>query len=361
MVKSFNFHYSIISESFYLDVMTEKPQLSEEEASLLLRQLLHKEGNWVEWGKACTHLQKAGYNRQTIFEQTGFQGSQQNLIVVAAQVYDSIAQAGASPELLSYCQGPVSDVLYEFRILNQAQRAAAAELAQEKKLNVDDAKEVARAIQDFSRLSQLPGGFVNHPGDAIAYQCWKRGRQQKDLQHRSRLIARGLKFAHSHAAREKIEQLLSDFTVVPQSTAPLMPLYRLEEEEELGRNVPLAGTFPIRREDLEVVKAVKTQAPFGIVTYSGSGAMVPLPGWQVILKAEDPVAILYQSERLPQQLPGMPEQVLVVVDRGARQWDVNSYFLVEQGGKLELKWFAESPSVNILGRLMLILRLKKIF
>ncbi len=348
--------------------MTEKPQLSEEEASLLLRQLLHKEGNWVEWGKACTHLQKAGYNRQTIFEQTGFQGSQQNLIVVAAQVYDSIAQAGASPELLSYCQGPVSDVLYEFRILNQAQRAAAAELAQEKKLNVDDAKEVARAIQDFSRLSQLPEGFVNHPGDAVAYQCWKRGRQQKDLQHRSRLIARGLKFAHSVTAREKIEQLLSDFTVVPKATAPLMPLYRLEEEEELGRNVPLAGTFPIIREDLEVVRAVKTQAPFGIVTYSGSGAMVPLPGWQVILKAEDPVAILYQSEskaplreRLPQQLPGMPEQVLVVVDRGARQWDVNSYFLVEQGGKLELKWFAESPSVDILGRLMLILRPKKIF
>lgn len=341
--------------------MTEKPQISEEEASALLRQLLHKEGNWVEWGKACNRLQKAGYNRQTIFEQTGFQGSQQNLIVVAAQVYDSIAQGGASTELLSYCQGAVSDVLYEFRILNQEQRATAAELAKEKKLNVDDAKEVARAIQDFSRLSQLPGGFVNHPGDAVAYQCWKRGRQQKDLQHRSRLIARGLKFAYSVTAREQIEQLLSDFTVVPQSTAPLMPLYRLEEEEELGRNVPLVGTFPIIREDLEAVKTVKTQAPFGIVTYSGSGAMVLLPGWQAILKAEDPIAILYQSDSLPQRLLGKPEQVLVVVDRGARQWDVNSYFLVEGAGELELQWFAESPAVAILGRLILILRPKKIF
>ncbi len=341
--------------------MTEdKPQLSEEEASELMRQLLHKEGNWVQWGKTCQQLQKAGYNPQTIFEQTGFQGSQQNLIIVAAQVYDSIAKAGASPELLSYCQGPVSDVLYEFRILNEQKRAAAAELAKEKRLEVDDAKDVARAIQDFSRLSQLPAGFINHPGDAIAYQCWHRARQKKDLQDRSRLIARGLKFAHSVTAREQIEKLLSDFTVVSARTAPLMPLYRLEQEEELARNIPLAGTLPLKGEDFESVVSLEIKEPFRIVNYSGNGAVIPLPGWQAILKAEDPIAILCQSDLLPQELSGPPEEVLLVVDRKSRQWNVNSYFLVEREGELQLEWFEESPSVNILGQLILILRPKRI-
>ena len=191
-------------------------------------------------------MQKAGYNPQTIFERTGFQGSQQNLIIVAAQVYDSIAKAGASPELLSYCQGPVSDVLYEFRILNEEKRAAAAELAKEKRLEVDDAKDLARAIQDFSRLSQLPAGFVNNPGDAMAYQCWRRARQKKDLQHRSRLIARGLKFAHSVTAREQIEKLLSDFTVVSARTAPLIAFVSIGRGRRTSAKHTLSGNFTFK-------------------------------------------------------------------------------------------------------------------
>src|SRR4028119_858822 len=38
----------------------------------LLQLLRRKESNWVKWGQACQHLQKAGYNSQTIFEATGF-------------------------------------------------------------------------------------------------------------------------------------------------------------------------------------------------------------------------------------------------------------------------------------------------
>jgi hypothetical protein len=86
-------------------------QLSEEAAEEILRSLLHKEGTWIDWGKACLELQKAGYSPQIVFEKTGFQASQQNLIIVAAQVYDSIEKAGTSEEVLSYYQGPKSDIL----------------------------------------------------------------------------------------------------------------------------------------------------------------------------------------------------------------------------------------------------------
>lgn len=345
--------------------MNEKPQdmlsqLSDDDASELMRSLLHKEGNWVDWGKACQQLQKAGYSAQAIFEGTGFQGSQQNLIIVAAQVYESLVKEGAAEEVLSYFIGPKSDVLYEFRILKQEQRLAAAELAQAKKLDVDEAHEVAKAFQEFSFFSQLPTGFTNHPGDAVAYQCWKRARQKRDLQERSRLIAQGLKFAYSQTAREAIEQLLSDFTIVPTQNAPLMPLYRLEGEEQLPRIVPLVGTLPLTRKDLDTIPSMNGEEPFGMVQFSGSGFMVALPGWQVVFKAQDLVALFCESDQLPKPLPSKPEKVLVAVDRSVKEWDINSYFLVEKGDNLAFEWFAEKPAIPLLGQVILVLRPKKI-
>lgn len=335
-------------------------KLSKEEAQELMRSLLHKEGSWVDWGKACQKLQKSGYNSSEIFEETGFQASQQNLVIVAAQVYSNIAEANLSEEALAYFRGPRSDVLHEFRILNQEQRAAAAQLAYDKKLDIDGAHQVARAVKDFSRLSQLPPGFTRHPGDAVAYLCWKNARQKKDLQERSRLIAQGLKFAHSQTARESIEKLLSDFTVTKAHTAPLLPIYRLESENELPYIIPLAGSFPLTRQAIEAVTQVTREEPFGNIKVTNGGSFVPVPGWQAILKASDPVGIFWSSDRLPTSVSGKVEEVLVIIDRAVQTWDVNSYFLVEAEDKLELQWFEEAPDLDIIGQLVLIMRPKRI-
>ncbi len=334
--------------------------LSQEEAEQLLRSLLEKQGTWVNWGKACYQLQQSGYDGQTIFEQTGFQASQQNLIIVAAQVYESLANAEVSETLLNYYLGPKSDVLYELRILNQDQRVVVAQLSQEKTLMASEAKEVAKTYQNFCRLSQLPDKFTNNPGDAMAYQCWKQARQKKDLQDRTRLIAKGLKFAYSLTAREAIEKLLSDFTVVPTRSAPLLPLYRLEEQTDMSRIIPVAGSLPLSQNDWDQVKTVEAVEPFNVVSYSGTGSLVSLPGWQAILKADEPVGILCYSDRLPKSLPGKPEEVLVVVDRGITNWDSKSYFLIEEAGELTFKWFEDQPNMPLLGQIILVVRPKKI-
>ncbi len=337
------------------------PQLSQEQAQELIRSLLHKEGTWVDWGKTCQQLQKAGYNSQTLFEQTGFQASQQNLIIVAAQVYDSLLKAEVSEDLLNYCLGPKSDVLYELRILNQTQRAIVAELAKEKNLDAIESKEVAKTFQTFSLMPQLPPGFTLHPGDAMAYQAWKQAKQKKDLQARTRLIAKGLKYASSNTAREAIEKLLSDFTVTPESSAPLMPLYRLQDEEQMSRIVPVAGTLPLSKNEVLGVEKLDIVSPFNYVTYHNTGSVVPVPSWQAVLKAVDPVAILCQSDRLPQALTGKAEEVLVLIDRSVTEWNDQSYFLIEEAEELTFKWFAEPPSIPLLGQVIIVLRPRKIF
>ena len=336
-----------------------KDKIPEAEAQEMMRSLLHKEGTWVEWGQTCHKLQKAGYSTQKIFEDTGFQNSQQNMIIVASQVYDNLVKDDVAPEVLEYFKGPRSDVLHEFRLLNQKQRVQASQLAYDKRLNIDGAHLVTQAMRDVSRMSQLPESFINHPGDWVAYLSWKRAQSQKDLQQRSRLIAQGLKFAHSNSARQAIEQLLSDFSVVKTFSEPLLPIYRLETEDELPRIVPLAGSYPLGSEEIAGVTQVENQQPFGNIT-AKDGSYVPVPGWHVVLKAQDPVAYFCFSDRLPKSLSGRVEEVLIMLDRANTTWDVNSHFAIEIDGKLEIRWFETEPTEKIVGQLALILRPKRI-
>jgi hypothetical protein len=326
----------------------------------LLRKLRQKQGNWVEWGQAIAYLQKSGYNPQEIFEATGFEPVQQNQVVVGSQVYSSMEKVGASEATRAYYATRGSDVLYELRLLTQEERAAAAELTFTHKLDLEEAREVAKAIKDFSRFRTLPEGFTDHPGDAVAYQTWKLARQYADLQERSRLIAKGLRFAHSQSARKQIEQLLIDFTVVSQRPAPMPPFYRFDTEDELPRMVPVAGELPLKAQELQEVPLVEEIEPFRIVKFAGEQAWVALPGWRVLLAAEDPVTILATSDRFPNQNQAQPGPILVVVDRSQREWNDFSYFVVDNGGELDFQWFETQPELPILGKVIIIVRPRKI-
>lgn len=334
-----------------------EPNINAEELIQLLRR---KEGTWVDWGKACQHLQKAGYNPQRIFEETGFEPTQQNQVIVGAQVYTTLVSNNAPRDVLTHFEREGSDVLYEFRVLALDRRVAAAELVLAKQLDADEVHEITKAIKEYSYFKHPPEGFSSDPGDAVAYQCWKLAREQEDLQARSRLIARGLNFAHSASARQKIEQLLTDFTVAKTRPVPSIPFYRLESEDELPRILPVVGKLPLTQVDLRAVPLIEEMGPFRLVRFSGEGAWVPIPGWQVVLDAEDPVVILSGSDRLPTPLPSKSEEVLLVVDRAQRQWDIDSYFIIESADQLEIQWFAEAPDLPLLGRVLLVLRPKKI-
>lgn len=340
---------------------TNNQSLTAEEKEELITSLLKKEGCWVDWGKICQQLQKAGMPPEEIFESTGLQRSQQNLVIVATQVYESLVKQNADESLLAYYQGPRSDVLYELRVLNNEERLSAATLAQEKKLDVDGAKEVAKAVKEFSRLSQPPTGFTLHPGDAVAYQYWNLARQKRNLADKARLIAQGLKFVYSATARQKIEQLLTEISEVPVQNAPLLPIYRLESDEQLPCILPVAGSLPLSSEVLQDIPKLEPLEPFGIMNIPSGLAVATIPSWQVILKAEKPVVILCQSEDLPKETNSKSEDLLVVVDLAIAQWNSNNYFLVEKDNQVLFDWFASEPEHKILGQLLLVLRPKKIF
>ena len=140
-----------------------------------------------------------------------------------------------------------------------------------------------------------------------------------------------------------------------------MPFYRFDSEEELPRLVPVVGEMPLTPADIQAVPLVEAIEPFRMVKFAGEQAWVPLPGWQVVSSAEDPVVILCNSDRLPSQPNSTPRPVLVVVDRSVQEWDENSYFVVDQSGQIEFQWFETKTDLPILGRIIVVVRPKKIF
>jgi len=155
--------------------------------------------------------------------------------------------------------------------------------------------------------------------------------------------------------------LLTDFTVEKARPAPSLPLYRLETESELPRIIPIAGQMPLAVDDFNAVPVAVPEEPFGLVTFAGQGAWIAVPGWQVIFQAEDPVGVLIQSRQLPNYpIDGANEQVLVVIDRAQREWAADSYFVIAENNTLRLTWQPDPIEAKILGKIILILRPKRI-
>lgn len=333
----------------------------QEAMQALLLGLRRKQGTWVDWAQGCQTLQKAGLSSQKIFEETGFEPIHQNQIVVAEQVYQSILKAGVAEATQAHFTERGSDALYELRLLSQTERARTADFILQHGVDSEEIKDLVRPIKEYSYRRENPPGFGDSPGDAIAFHYWKLIRQKDDLQDRSRLIAQGLRFADSITARQQIEKLLIDFTVVKQRPAPTLPLYRLENETELPRVIPVVGEMPLSVDDFKAVPVTVPADPFGMVTFSGTGAWIAVPGWQVIFRAEDPVGLLTQARQLPNYPPeATDETVLVVVNRAEREWNADSYFLIADQDQLAVDWADHPLESPILGKVVLILKPKRV-
>ncbi|NJN20516.1 MAG: hypothetical protein HC812_04080 [Leptolyngbya sp. RL_3_1] len=335
---------------------------AEIDTATLITQLRRKQGGWVSWGQACQALQKAGFSSQKIFEETGFEAIQQNQVVVASQVYASLVAAPAPEAVQVHFAQRGSDILYALRVLSQGNRVHGATLAIAHSLDADTIQDIVKALKEYAYYREPPAGFSDAPGDAVAYHYWKLARQQGDLAARSRLIAQGLRFAESSGARQAIEALLTDLAVVKSRPAPRLPVFRLDDDTELPHLIPVAGTLPLTAAAFQAVPVIVPEPPFDIVQFSGTVTWAPIPGWQVIRKAEDPVGLLAQTSQLPHlpQSGRSDEPVLLVVDRSDRAWTDDSYFVVDQDGTLSLQWFQEQPSLKLLGRLILVMRPKRI-
>jgi Rubisco accumulation factor 1 alpha helical domain/Rubisco Assembly chaperone C-terminal domain/Rubisco accumulation factor 1 helix turn helix domain len=329
---------------------------TEFDSDAALLRLRRKEGTWVEWGQDCQKLQKSGYDQQQIFEASGFEPIHQNQLIVAAQVFASMMEIGVQPATTTHFTRVGSDSLYELRILSKKDRAAAADFLVDRNLNSENAKEVAKATKDYADLRQLPDGFTDHPGDAVAYQYWRYASQQHDLMEKTRLVARGLLFAHSNTARQKVEKLLGSLNQNERAN-PKLPLYRLESDEELPRFLPVAGKLPLTLAEITAIPRATAVGAFSLVNTTWQ-RWVGLPGWQTVAGAIDPIVVFVTNQELIKDAD-MDEELLMLIDRGVTEWSDYKYFMIDRAGEIVIDWFETAPDATIIGQLVLVLRPKR--
>ncbi|KAL0321949.1 UNVERIFIED_CONTAM: Rubisco accumulation factor 1.1, chloroplastic [Sesamum calycinum] len=317
--------------------------------------LTNRLGLWFEYAPLITSLIQEGFISTTLEEITGIPSLEQNSLVVAAQVRDSLVES-TDEETVSYFDIPgAPEILYEIRILNTTQRALAARFIIEHGFEGKKAEELARSMKDFPRRYGERGweNFDgNLPGDCLAFMYFRQGHEHKSASSPELSMAaweRALEMAETEKAKRIILEDLEgkdgegdeggigtdDLVRVPvvrmaigevaeSSVVVVLPVCRAEEREIAVEEAPwesgMGGEFGM----------VQAEKPWS--------RWVVLPGWApVAVLKRGGVAVAFPKARgvLPwrSRRRDADEEILVVVDREEKEVAADEGFhLVVSGG-----------------------------
>ncbi|CAA0808216.1 Rubisco accumulation factor 2- chloroplastic [Striga hermonthica] len=306
--------------------------------------LTNRLGSWFEYAPLIPSLVSEGFTSSTLEELTGIPSVEQNRLVVAAQVRDSLVQL-ADDDTVSFFNSPASpEILYEIRTLNGPQRVAAARFIIAKGLDTGRAaEELARSIKDFPRRYGDRGweSFQGvSPGDCLAFMYYRQAQEHKSAATSPELsraaLERALEVVETVKGRRRVEEDL-DGKAEEESGGVA------GEVDGLVRKVPVVRMALGEVAESSVVVLLPVccgveeveEAPWEVGMGGDFGVVRPERGWKqwVVLPGWAPVAGLRRGG-VAVEFRDMGEEVrLVVVDRGLREvGSEGSFYLVAGAG-----------------------------
>ncbi|CAO2837025.1 unnamed protein product [Amaranthus hypochondriacus] len=346
--------------------------------------LANRLGLWHEYAPLISSLFRDGFTPSMIEELTGISGVEQNRLVVAAQVLESIAESPQiEPETLAFFDSGGSELLYEIRLLSASQRTLTANYIVKRKLDGDKAREIARSIKDFPARQDEPGFRCfdyNMPGDCWAFWHFRLSKEFMLQPHkRNSALAAALDAAETDKAIERVREEIEgkgrnkadgrekeDAVKVPvvrltmgevaeATTVVVLPVSKAVDGEEGIGNVPLN---------------CRTQGEFGIVVSDKRwDRWVVLPKWAPLAGiGSGGVAVAFSNARvLPWRVNRtyVGEPVLVVLNRERREIEVDEGFYLVAGiddgveGKLKVEKGSKLKEMKVsksLGMVVVVVR-----
>ncbi|KAJ1295405.1 hypothetical protein BS78_01G221200 [Paspalum vaginatum] len=322
-----------------------------------LEVLRDRMGLWHEYAPLISALARDGFTPSSIEEATGIPGVEQNCLVVASQVRDSLLDAKAAfpPHLLPYFDshgGP--DLLYELRFLNARQRADAAKHAIAHKLEPKGVRELARAMKEFPRRCLEDGWAAfdrDSPADCFAFARLRQSREAIDVGDCIAELERALQVVESDAARARVELEMGrarkraageEVEEGDGDTAarPGVTVVRLQYGEVAEASTVLL--LPVVRETDGVAamesapRRTKTDVDLGLVEVDKAWARwAVVPGWGPVAQAADDAVVieLADGRRLPWRT-AEEEPVLVIASRSQKEVVEQGMYVLEKEGRL---------------------------
>ncbi|KAL6842346.1 hypothetical protein ACP4OV_027773 [Aristida adscensionis] len=321
-----------------------------------LEVLRERMGQWHEYAPLISALNRDGFTPSSIEEATGISGVEQNRLVVASQVRDSLLDKASFPGDLVPCfdslGGP--DLLYELRFLNAQQRADAARHAVDHGLDAKGVRELARSIKDFPRRRADDGweAFAGaSPADCLAFWRFRMSREAIAVEDRIAELERALQVVETEAARARVElelerarkkaagEEVEDAGGDP-SSRPDVTVVRLQYGEVAEASTVLL--LPVVRET-DGVAAVdaaprrsRTDVDLGIVEVDkGWARWAVMPGWGPVMEAADEAVVIELADvrKMPWRT-AEEERVLVIADRRRKEVVEQGLYVLEKDGRL---------------------------
>ncbi|KAL3647306.1 Rik1-associated factor 1 [Castilleja foliolosa] len=341
--------------------------------------LSNRLGSWFEYAPLITALINEGFTSSTLEEITGIASIEQNLLVVAAQVRDSLVEL-ADAETVSFFDSPGSpDILYEIRILNSPERVTTARFIIENGFGKKQAEELARSINDFPRRYGDRGWDYfdgNSPGDCLAFMYFRQAHEHESSffpELSKAALERALEVVETDRARQRIEadvvggENKDGDGGLNVDDLVRVPVVRMAVGEVAESSVVVV--LPVCGEEAEVEEApweVGMGGEFGVVqAEKGWSKWVVLPGWGPVkgLKRGG-VAVAFKKGRgvLPWRgkRRDANEEIIVVADRGRKEveFDGGFYLVVgEEGLRVERGVKLRESGVGVsLGTVVLVVR-----
>ncbi|XP_057961056.1 rubisco accumulation factor 1.1, chloroplastic-like [Malania oleifera] len=314
------------------------PQFRSLDVAGRLQILANRLGLWFDYAPLIPSLYQEGFSPPSIEESTGISGVEQNRLVVAAQVRDSLLHSQTDPQIISFFDVAGAELLYEIRLLSAAQRASAARYIVENRLDGRGAQELARAMKDFPRRRGDKGWeSFNYalPGDCLSFMRFRQSRECKNPSaQRTAALELALEAAESEKAKARITEELKegsgggDGEEGKIDDGVRVPVVRLKVGEVAeARVVVVLPVCRAEEREKEVVEApweCRSEGKFGVFeAEKGWRRWVALPGWEpVVSLAKGGVVVSFADARaLPWKVNRWykEEAILVVADRGRKE------------------------------------------
>ncbi|XXG84921.1 hypothetical protein AAC387_Pa11g0122 [Persea americana] len=328
------------NQQLYQPFRPPPPQQPSLSAEAILDVLRNRLGLWHEYAPLIPLLSRHhSFTPPSIEESTGISGVEQNRLIVAAQVRDSLISSHVDPEVLSFFDIGGAELLHELRLLSAPQRAAAARRIAALRLEPRDAQELARAMKDFPRRKGDDGWAAfsaASPGDCLAFMHLRQSRECLSAVERDAVLERALAAAETDSARLRISQELErqsgsgDGVVGDDEKVGIKaPVVRMKTGEVADATSVVV--LPVVREREEGAVGAVAEAPgsrvegeFGVVVAEkGWRRWVVLPGWEpVVGLGKGGLVVSFSDGRvLPWKVNQgyMEEEILVIVDRERKE------------------------------------------
>ncbi|KAF3452338.1 hypothetical protein FNV43_RR02771 [Rhamnella rubrinervis] len=355
------------------------PQYRSLDTSGRLEVLANRLGLWFEYAPLIPSLIQEGFTPPSIEEATGISGVEQNRILVAAQVRDSLVQSKTDPQILAEFDLGGAELLYEIRLLSAQQRAAAARYIAESKFDAKGSQDLARAMKDFPRRRGDKGwesfDYVL-PGDCLSFMFYRQSREHRNpSEQRTAALEQALKVAESDKAKKMILEELEGRDGAKEGKesqvmeAVRVPVVRMKTGEvaEASKVVvlPVCRAEEREREVLEAPWECRSEGEFGVVLAEKEWKRwVVLPGWEpvvglgkggVVVSFVDARALPWKTNRWYKE-----EAILVVADRSRKEVAADDgFYLVAVDDGLKVQRGSALKEVNVnesLGTVVLVIR-----